>query len=118
MKKDKIKCLFGTNESVRVVIKKGFMDELLIDCRPVLIGFYETKNGWTSVDINTGMAILVKRETAEQSREETKTFLLDRGYRRLKACRKKAKQVYQKVYESEEWLNGKGNSKDSKSVNG
>jgi hypothetical protein len=50
------------------------------------------------------MAILVGRETAEQSREETKTFLLDRGYRILKACRKKAKQVYQKVYESEDWL--------------
>ena len=104
MKKDKIKCLFGTNESARVVIKKGFVDELLIDCRPVLIGFYETKNGWTSVDINTGLSLLKHSKTSEQCFEETKEMLHNRGYRRIKQCRKKAKQVYQKVYESEEWL--------------
>ncbi len=118
MKKDKIKCLFGDDKSARVVVKKGFVDELLIDCRPVLIGFYETKKGWVSVDIVTGMSLLIGSETVEQSREKTKSLLLQRGYRRFKACRKKAKQVYQSVYESEEWLSGKGNSKDSKSVNG
>jgi hypothetical protein len=104
VKKDKIKCLFGTNESARVVIKKGFVDELLIDCRPVLIGFYETKNGWTSVDINTGLSLLKHSKTSEQCFEETKEMLHNRGYRRIKQCRKKAKQVYQKVYESEDWL--------------
>ena len=104
MKKDKIKCLFGTNESARVVIKKGFVDELLIDCRPVLIGFYETKKGWTSVDINTGLALWKNCSSAESCREETKNKLMHKGYRHFKSCRKKAKKVYQKVYESEEWL--------------
>ena len=104
MKKDNIKCLYGTGESTKIVVKKGFVDELLIDFRPVLIGFYESKKGWVSVDINTGMAILTGRKTAEQSKEDTKDFLLQRGYRRFKACRKKAKQFYHNVYESEEWL--------------
>ena len=105
MKKEKIKCLFGSEESARVVVKKGFVDELLIDCRPVLVGFYKSeKEGWVSVDINTGMALLKHRETSEQCFEETKEMLHQRGYRRIKECRKKAKKVYQKVYESEEWL--------------
>ena len=104
MKKDKIKCLFGTNEHARVVVKKGFVDEVLIDCRPVLIGFYESKDGWISVDINTGMALLKRCSSAENCREETKAKLLQKGYRHIKACRKKAKQLYKRIYESEEWL--------------
>ena len=110
MKKDKIKCLFGTNESAKVVIKKGFVDELIIDCRPVLVGFYESKKeGWVSVDINTGLSLLKHSKTSEQCFEETKEMLQNRGYRRIKQCRKKAKQVYKKIYESEEWNGDKKN---------
>ena len=110
MKKDKIKCLFGTNESAKVVIKKGFVDELIIDCRPVLVGFYESKKeGWVSVDINTGLALFKCCSSAEICKEETKKHLMQKGYRHIRHCRKKAKQVYQNVYESEEWNGDKKN---------
>ena len=34
---------------------------------------------------------------------------MQKGYRHIRHCRKKAKQVYQKIYESEEWNGDKKN---------
>ena len=122
MKRELFKCLYNIDGNTKVVTKSGPVVEILVDCKPVKIGFYcdfrKKKIRYVSVDIQTGLAIVNGSNDADQCLAETEAILMKKGYKHYKACRKKAKQVYQKIYESEEWLNGKGNSKDSKSVKG
>lgn len=118
MKKGKMKCLYRNIppgfHKAKIVIKDGYVEEYVCDCRMIPVGFYKAKfedgvTGWIAVDIESGLALITERKTLKQCEEDLKVLLMNKGYKTIRNMRKKAFIKYKDIYESKEWNNEAGN---------